>query len=110
MGKTFKDQRAKWERAQGKEFVGTVNRHWRDHSLETQQAYDENRHANNRKIQHEGPSSGSRFGNQRKMRATMDVHERRVERRGLPDPHLDVDGELGLADHPVSPPKRFWSR
>jgi hypothetical protein len=44
------------------------------------------------------------------MRATMDVHERRVERRGLPDPHLDVDGELGLADHPVSPPKRFWSR
>lgn len=110
MGKTFKEQRAKRERDQSKAFVKATNGHWRDQSLKSQKLYDENMHEETRKIQHEGPSDGKRFGNQRKMRAAMDVKERRMERHRLPDPIQDIQGDVELSSKADNRPKRQWSR
>lgn len=56
---------------------------------------------------------GVRYGNQRKMRARMDLAARRADRKRQVDPALDADGDLGLADRPESPVRRRgprWTR
>lgn len=58
-------------------------------------------------------TGGVRYGNQRKMRARMDIAARRADRKRDTDPALDVDGELGLPDRPESPQRRRgmrWTR
>ena len=56
---------------------------------------------------------GVRYGNQRTMRARMDVCARRADRKRDPDPALDAEGDLGLASRPASPVRRRgmpWTR